>query len=89
MLELWQTQPHCQELSEEEAKAGKLDTLGTLGQLCADELKLTQTPISLVFCSGGHLVPGTANGVEISFLVDTGAGVSLLHEDQWKKSDPK
>ena len=53
------------------------------------EFKLTQTLISPVFCSGGHLVPGTANKVENSFLVDTGAGVSLLHEDQWKKSDPK
>jgi len=71
----------------QKAEAGKLETLGMPGQVHEGELNKTQTPISPVFCSGGHLVPGTVNGVETSFLIDTGAGVSLLNEDQWKKAD--
>ena len=47
----------------------------------------THTTISPVFCPGGHTVLGIINGVETSFLVDTGAGVSLLQEDQWKKAN--
>ena len=32
-------------------------------------------------------MPGSINGVQTLFLIDTGAGVSLLQEDQWKKAD--
>ena len=43
------------------------------------------TPISPVLCTGEHKISGTLNGIEGSFLIDTGVGVSLLQEDLSKK----
>ena len=34
-------------------------------------------------------MPGTINGIKTSFLIDTGAGVSLLQEDHWKRANLK
>ena len=54
------------------------------------ELKTQTTPISPVLCTGGHKISGMINGKESLFLIDTGAGVSLLQEELWKKvEEPK
>ena len=54
------------------------------------ELKTQTTPISPVLCTGGHKISGMINGKESLFLIDTGAGVSLLQEELWKKiKEPK
>lgn len=47
---------------------------------------MTHTIISPAFCPGGHTVSGTINGVKTSFLIDTGAVVSLLQEDHWNRT---
>ena len=39
--------------------------------------------ISLVTPTGGLRVDGSINGVTMSFLVDTGAAVTLLRKDTW------
>ena len=36
----------------------------------------------------GYRLSGTIQGVNISLLLDTGAAVTLLHEDTWLKNIP-
>ena len=41
--------------------------------------------ISPVTCTDGYRVKGSIYGVPVSFLLDTGAVVTLLREDKWKE----
>ena len=41
--------------------------------------------ISPVTCTDGYRVKGSIYGVPMSFLLDTGAAVTLLREDKWKE----
>ena len=43
--------------------------------------------ISPVTSTGGYRLEGTVNGAQTSFLVDTGAAVSLLRDDAWARSN--
>ena len=43
--------------------------------------------ISPVTSTGGYRVEGMVNGAKTSFLVDTGAAVSLLRKDAWARSN--
>lgn len=43
--------------------------------------------ISPVTSTGGYRIEGTVNGAKTSFLVDTGAAVSLLRKDAWARSN--
>ena len=41
--------------------------------------------ISPVICTDGYIVKVKICSTPVSFLLDTGAAVTLLHEDLWKK----
>jgi hypothetical protein len=47
------------------------------------QAQLSEVNISLVTPTGGYHVEGTINGKETSFLVDTGAAVTLMRKDMW------
>ena len=72
-------------------REGKLLTLGESSRSCEGEsTKATKTGsvelgISSVIRPQGYEVEGAVNGVPTSFLVDTGAAVTLLRRDTWNK----
>ncbi len=43
----------------------------------------TSTLVSIVTPTGGFRVGGEVNGKALSFLIDTGAAVTLIHKDAW------
>ncbi len=67
--------------------SGKLDTLGTMGQVYEGKAIMAHTIISPTSPTGGYRLNATINGTQASFLVDTGATVTLLREDVWERSN--
>ena len=55
-----------------------------------DKSKAQSAPvtISVVTPTGGHRVDGKINQTPISFLLDTGAAVTPIREDVWRKINP-
>ena len=74
------------------AMPGKPSTTGKLETPCAKsqaqeggKLMAQQAPvtISVVTPTGGYRVDGKINQIPISFLLDTGAAVTLIRKDVW------
>ena len=76
------TGPHSPELS-----AGKLRTPGARIRVSEGLCNMAQTltNISPVAPVGGYKPSGTVNGVQMLFLLDTGAAVTLLRKDVWDR----
>ncbi len=90
---MWQKRTHGEGLPPADwtatpaAASGKLDTLGTTGQVYEVEAIMAHTIISPTSPTGGYRLNATINGTQASFLVDTGATVTLLQEDVWERSN--
>ena len=69
--------------------AGKLETLGAKSRACEKKKKKFQQAHALTIAvstpTGGYQLEATVDGVSVPFLLDTGAAVSLLREDTWKR----
>ena len=70
--------------------AGKLLTLGARSQAPEGEPNNAHSSdvcvcVSPVFLTGGYRLWGANNGVRMSWLLDTGAAVTLLREDTWAR----
>jgi len=81
--------------------SGKLDALAAKGQAAEGLVTLTHDNINIAQCTHNvvddnilwavdptlaYHVTRLVNNVPISFMVDTGASVRLIHEDIWEKS---
>ena len=98
MLVLPEARTLCTELpSKPSFSTGKLDTLGAgsrapEGQQSKAHLVKHTVSVSPTAPLGGYRLDGMVNGVQISFLVDTGAVVTLLRKDTWERisaADPQ
>ena len=67
--------------------AGKLDTLNTRGQVFEGVTGVAHKKLFsyAVNPSNGFRLNGTINEIPVSFLLDTGATVTLLREDIWSR----
>jgi len=63
--------------------AGKLVTPDTVDLVLGGENTEVQTPIQISPITGGYRLLGSINGVSTALLLDTGAAVTLLHQDVW------
>ena len=87
---MWEERAHSTKLPPKHFQgAGKLATSGGKsrpygGELTNKALKQSETVgVSPVTPAGGYRVDGSVNGVPTSFLLDTGAAVTLLRRDTW------
>ena len=89
-MELWETWAHSQELLSNCSRTGKLDTLSTKSQAsegepnkARDNGPMLVSPVTPT--GGGYYFDCTINCVQVSFLVDTGAAVTLIRRDLWER----
>ena len=83
---MWQKRPYGQELPE----AGKLETPCAKDRAQEGGKDMVRSiPISSVAPAGGYRIEGAVNGTRTSFLLDTGAAVTLLREDAWARCNAK
>ena len=54
------------------------------GQPQEEDVSMAQNTISTI-CTGGYEVKGVVRDIEISFLLDTGASVTLFRKDTWER----
>ena len=90
-MDLWQERPYCTILSESRNRAasGKLQSLSGKSlpregrrHVEAQTDQLTVPSLS-VTCGVSYSVKGVVGVVDIAFVVDTGAAVSLIRKDVW------
>ena len=86
LLELWEVGARSTRLSvSEKSVEGKLDTLGAKSWAREGETKAHQEIEIATLCTpvATHKVRGEVEGKPVSFVLDTGAAVTLLRKDIW------
>ena len=57
-----------------------------MARKCQQQVSSDNTHIFQVNPTGGYRISGKVNGVSASFLVDTGASVTLIRDDIWRQT---
>ena len=85
----WKYGTHGSVLPQEPISARKLATLNEKSQPSEGKnVKAHNLSISTNCCTSSYRVSGSISGVQTSFLVDTGAAVTLVREDVWVRCKP-
>ena len=88
---MWKGRPLCQRVCQSLQETGKLSNLGAKGWASEGnprEASDLNTLINVNAAMSFFSIQGKLFNKQISFLVDTGSAVSLLHSTIWKQSKP-
>ena len=90
-MELWEAWSYGTKLQGREttARTGKREPFGELSRTPEGDRKAHPSNSSARVCpvapTGGYRLSGSIGGEQISWLLDTGAAVTLLREDAWRR----